>query len=129
MTHSQPTQKRIILRQIHNSLNDKIISFSECQGVRDPFYFRSLNICMSMSGDSSTTYESQGLTAYNYDEAVKLCESKNMKLATPISDKDFYNLLLTWKRQIAEKDPRKISNNLPLFIRIILVGKKKFIKI
>ena len=64
-----------------------------------------------MTGDSLTTYESQGLTGYSYDDAVKLCESKNMKLATPVSDKDFYNLLRTWKTQIAEKDPSKISNN------------------
>ena len=71
---------------------------------------------MSMTGESSTTYEAQGLTAYTYDEAVKLCESKHMKLATPISDKDFYNILVTWKTQIAEKDPSKISNNLPLTI-------------
>ena len=66
-----------------------------------------------ITGDSSTKYESQGLTGYTYDEAVKLCESKNMKLATPKTDKDYYNLYLTWKTQIADKHPSKISNNLP----------------
>ena len=59
-------------------------------------------------------YESQGLTGYTYDEAVKLCESKNMKLATPYTDKDFYNLLQTWKTQTADKHPSKISNNLAI---------------
>ena len=67
-----------------------------------------------ITGDSSTKYESQGLTGYTYDEAVKLCESKNMKLATPYTDKDFYNLLQTWKTQTADKHPSKISNNLAI---------------
>ena len=95
-------------RSFTDWLNDKILYFSACKGVENGFYFQSLGLCPSMTGDSLKIYESQGLTGYTWDEAVQVCESKNMKLASPQTDKDFYTLFWNWKKHIAEKHPSKI---------------------
>merc|ERR1712176_1657682 len=82
---------------------------TRCQGVTDGFYFQNFGTCYSKTGIVLAKYESLGLAAYNWDDAVKACESKNMKLASPQTELDYYTLLWTWKKQIAERDPRGSS--------------------